>query len=420
MTLLAPLIAVSLLLWVADGRSTAPAVDAVRLVLDVWLLSHGVPLRLPGGSFGLIPLLLTGLAWWQLWRSGATVARAVEAKTVGGLARVAVSIAVPYGLAGVGAAAWGQFDQVSANPALAGGVTAGFAFLAALLGAIRGTEWGRGALAQLTRVVVETFRAAALATAVLVAVGLVTTLVMFAVSAHRLPETHHHYSLGASGVVGLGLLSLLYLPTVSVWAAAYVLGPGFAVGSGSVVSVNEVNLDALPAFPLFVGIPTTTATTAVSLLLAIPALVGLVTGMVFSHRLPIARTRPVLVGAVFSGLLAGGMLGVLSALASGSAGGGRLSVLGPVDWRVALYGAAQLTVGILVGVVLHRWVAPWFVRLFPGPVKPGQAVESKPEHVAEPEAEPVKVAPKPVDEVFDQMKDPDDDEGKEPLFDQMK
>ena len=65
-TLLAPLVAVSLLLWVADSRSSAPAVDAVRLALDAWLLGHGVPLRLPGGTFGLIPLLLTALIWWQL------------------------------------------------------------------------------------------------------------------------------------------------------------------------------------------------------------------------------------------------------------------------------------------------------------------------------------------------------------------
>ena len=57
------------------------------------------------------------------------------------------------------------------------------------------------------------------------------------------------YRAGVLGQAGITVLCLVYLPNLAVWGAAYLLGPGFAVGDGTVVSPGEVLLGPVPALP---------------------------------------------------------------------------------------------------------------------------------------------------------------------------
>ncbi len=60
---------------------------------------------------------------------------------------------------------------------------------------------------------------------------------------------------GIGGGILLAALCLLYVPTAAVWGLAYVVGPGFAVGAGTSVSVGGTDLGAVPAFPLLAALP---------------------------------------------------------------------------------------------------------------------------------------------------------------------
>jgi hypothetical protein len=156
---------------------------------------------------------------------------------------------------------------------------------------------------------------------------------------------------GASGAAGLGLLlaSVAALPSAAVWAAAFAVGPGFAVGVGTSVAPAGVLLGPVPALPLLGALPGPGAAPSASLLaLAIAPLAGVVVGLLTCHR-PADTVSRTAVEALAAGVLAGAGLGLLAALSAGSVGAGRLAQLGPDPWKVAV--AASLEVGATAALV---------------------------------------------------------------------
>lgn len=156
-------------------------------------------------------------------------------------------------------------------------------------------------------------------------------------------------SLGA-GIL-LWLAQLLYLPTVQTWALAWVLGPGFQQGTGTIRSLTEIKTGPIPAVPILGALPNQTPGYWVLALIVAGSLVvgyGLYTSMArvdfFSH------IASFLVGAL--------SFTVFTAwfcfLASGSIGTGRMSVWGAQPLATAAMGFILVWLPIvLVGVVLH-------------------------------------------------------------------
>ncbi|MGH3803227.1 MAG: cell division protein PerM, partial [Pseudonocardiaceae bacterium] len=365
---LAPLVSVSILAWVADSRSTAPATDALRLALDVWLVSHAVPLALEKGSFGLAPLAITAFSCWQLVRAGATTARAAGSRTFADCLKVSAAVAVCYAAFGAGAATGGQLPGVAARPWQAAAIFAGFACALAGFGAITGTEYGQRLLTRAPRLFADVCRASMVALSVLLIAAAALVVVMMLLSAGRMSDAIDGYSLGVVGGAGLFLLCVVYLPNLVTWSAAYVVGPGFFLGTDSLVSAQQVTVMSTPAFPLFAAVPTTQANVAAALLLLIPPLAGIAAGVVLSVRRSSATSGSVLFGSVLIGVLSGALLGGVSLLASGAAGAGAMAKFGPVAWQIALLSAGSIAAGSLLGASVHRWVMPWVLRLLPGPV----------------------------------------------------
>lgn len=167
-------------------------------------------------------------------------------------------------------------------------------------------------------------------------------------------------SLGA-GIL-LWLAQLLYLPTVQTWALAWVLGPGFAQGTGTIRSLTQVKSGPIPAVPILGALPNQTPGYWVLALIVAGGLVvgyGLYTSMArvdfFSH------IASFLVGAL--------SFTVFTAwfcyLASGSLGAGRMSVWGAQPLATAAMGFILLWLPIvLVGVVLHPRARAYLAEIF--------------------------------------------------------
>ena len=150
----------------------------------------------------------------------------------------------------------------------------------------------------------------------------------------------------------LAALCLLYVPTAAVWGLAYVVGPGFAVGAGTSVSVTGTDLGAVPAFPLLAALPRSRArpggrwcwscrcgrrrSPGCSRAAAAP---GRGRG---GGRWPRCRRWPAAWSAA--------AVTVLSLLASGPAGPGRLAETGPTWWVTGL--AAGLEVAAVMAAAL--------------------------------------------------------------------
>ena len=178
------------------------------------------------------------------------------------------------------------------------------------------------------------------------------------------------YRTGVAGQAGITLVSLAYAPNAAVWAAAYLLGPGFAVGAGTSNALTEVQGGPLPAIPLGAGPPDGPAGGPGAALLALPVLAAAVAGWLLgrrTYRRPNQPDRPAppppgwatLTGAALvAGLTGGALLGASAWLSGGSLGAGRLSELGPVPWQVAAFGAAVVAAGALLGSAAARVLRP--------------------------------------------------------------
>lgn len=153
------------------------------------------------------------------------------------------------------------------------------------------------------------------------------------------------------GGITVTLAELIFLPTLVVWTASWLVGPGFAIGAGSLVSPIGTSLGPLPAIPIFGALPNGESAFGFVGLLA-PVVAGFLVGAVLG---PGIRKRLdgmlVLVVPAASGVVAGIAIGVLCAFASGGLGPGRLAVAGPNPWQVGILAAVEIGVAAVIGVL---------------------------------------------------------------------
>lgn len=161
-------------------------------------------------------------------------------------------------------------------------------------------------------------------------------------------EAAHVDALGAT-VIALGQLA--YLPTLVVWAAAFVAGPGFAIGTGTAVSAAGTNLGVLPGIPVLGLVPESTSSWLLVTALLIVA-TGFAAGAAARARMPAATSEAAARAVVLAVIVVGGVSGaaLLSALASGSLGPGRLADVGPQPGPVAFAVGLELLVGAAIAL----------------------------------------------------------------------
>ena len=133
-------------------------------------------------------------------------------------------------------------------------------------------------------------------------------------------------------MLALLLAGLALLPNAAVWGAAWLAGPGFAVGVGTAVGPFGHELGPVPSLPLLAALPGGGVPEWVAVLvLAVPVLAG--AGCRRPRRAraraPVTAAGRTALEAAAAGPLAGVVLGVLAWLSGGAVGGERLAHTGP-------------------------------------------------------------------------------------------
>jgi hypothetical protein len=331
---------------------------AAHAGLAGWLLGHGVPIGTSIGPLALAPLLLTLLATWRLNRAGVHVTRATGARhsgSPGAALRVAGTIGVAYAILGWLAALVVDGRGTDVSPARAALNFFVLGLLGSLVGSLRSTD-GLVVLARrMPPVLRHGLRTGVVAALLIVAMGAAFAGLSVAVGGGQAADMIVAYRTGVAGQAGITLLSLAYGANASVWAAAYLLGPGFLLGTGSAIRLTEVTV--------------------------VPVLIGMAAGWLLTRRLSRGRshaapnrpvqggqTRPgepphhsaqaawsrVIGAALIAGPVAGLVLGALAWLSGGALGDGRMSEIGPVPWQVALVATAVVSVSATIGAAAAR------------------------------------------------------------------
>lgn len=163
-------------------------------------------------------------------------------------------------------------------------------------------------------------------------------------------------ALGA-GVITLGHLA--YLPTIIVWAASWLAGPGFAVGVGTAVSPAGTQLGVVPGIPVLGLLPESTSIWML-IVIILPIGAGAFAGWAVRSRLvwegtPLG-TAPRAAIAAGIGVLTAVVAALAALLSGGSMGPGRLAEAGPsvLPFALSLGGEVLLGAAILLLSPRHR------------------------------------------------------------------
>ena len=172
---------------------------------------------------------------------------------------------------------------------------------------------------------------------------------------------------GVWGIITLSIAQLALLPTAIVWGAMWMVGPGFAVGTGALVSPLGTTVQAVPALPLLGIIPSNPPIGAI-MIVAVPLAVAFIAGVAATtmllgknpgnlwrnvgdtefHHQPLVQ---ILAASAVAGVLGsfGGF--VLASMTSGSAGPGRFQNVGADPAQIALWWGLEIFVGVFLGLL---------------------------------------------------------------------
>lgn len=356
-----------LVAWASAADSGASATQAVAGGLQIWLVGHFAQLVVPGGEFGLAPLGLSLLPAALLYTSASRAARAAQIRAWRGAASLTASLAATYAAVTVVVALLARSDAVQPLPVTAFLGAGGLAVAAGGAGVARGSGRAGVCWARLPVVVRLAGRGAAGALGVLGGSGALLLAVLLLRHREAADALFRGVDDGGSGVLLVGLICLLYVPTAVIWGSAYLLGPGFLVGTGTSVAVTGVHLGAVPAVPLLAALPAGNGggVLAWALVLGVVAGSGVVAGLLVVRGArdvatdptttdPTTTLRGIGLVAGASGALTGLAMAVLAGLASGPAGPGRMAEAGPTWWMLGPVAAAETALVVLAVLAARR------------------------------------------------------------------
>jgi hypothetical protein len=361
------LICLTLTAWVTAAHHDDAIRPAIATALQAWLLAQHTGIAVGAGTVSVVPLGLTVLLAAVLVRAGRLTARHSGGRDLLDAGTATLSLALPYAVIAALLTSPARAASVRPEPlqALAG------AFVLALVcggfGALRET----GHLHRLITLVPDDVRLALRAgfssSAVILGGGAVMVAAALATNANRAGELAAVTHGGYAGAVLLSVVSLAYVPNAAAWASSYALGPGFAVGAHTSVSVTGVTLGAVPSLPLLAPLPQSgTATGAGWLALAVPIAAGVLAGWLLTRARPAPAPAdnapwweqqglPECAWGLAAGLVAGLVVALLAWLSGGSLGAGRMSVIGPTGGWVLV--ACVLEIGVVAAATM--WTLRW-------------------------------------------------------------
>lgn len=334
---------VGLLCWLPDAGVSGHPLSAVRAGLLGFLASHHGGLIIDGVATGLAPMLGVIVVVALAIRAGTTlseVAGQLRERRRRALVEAGLIQALTYTLGCLVLVPLSGLGTTSARPL----PVAAAAFV--LFGCVALTTLLRrqGTLPDHVR---AGTRGAVGALLVYVAAGALLLAGSLIMHAGTVMQMSRQVGGGISGVPIL-ILGILLAPNAAVAGAAYLSGPGFAVGSGATFTMFSTGHGVLPAFPLLGALPTGDGAPPIVLGWGLVTVVaaGFVAARASGRQ---HGARGVAVAAGLSGL---GMA-VLAWLGGGAVGSGRLHTVGASPWQVGLAVAGEVAV-VGLGYLLVR------------------------------------------------------------------
>ncbi|MFE2374769.1 DUF6350 family protein [Streptomyces sp. NPDC059398] len=379
-----------MLLWISSPYPDSGPGGALHVTAALWLLAHGTELTRHDTTsgvpapLGLVPMLLVILPVWLVQRAARAAFDPANGRPGPSVHGALAAVTSGYLLVAALVTWYASDGPLSVRPLsalwhlpLVAGVAAGVGvWRARAFPREPFSGWGRapyaggGALPAGVRRALRdprvptALRAGVAAVAVLAGGGALLVGGSLVWHGGAAQESFLRLTGAWSGRFTVLLLAAALVPNAALWGASYALGPGFTLGTGSVVTPLVVTGNAaLPYFPLLAALPGPGSGTPLTWAVAgVPVAAGAVLGWfvtrvrddgragTFGGTALMALSAAVVCAAVMAGL---------AALSGGPLGTGRLTSFGPVWWHTSVATLAW-TVGTGLPVaLLRRW---WALR----------------------------------------------------------
>lgn len=371
------------LVWAFDDGFSTDLLLSWAIAVDGWMLGHGVPLL-----FTLDPLLAQSLALGDrnstfvvdvallgvgvlsvLWgyrigrRSGTRIYPVstwfLAVGTMVGLSALMV-LTLPIHMVSI------EVMDALVRPALF--LAAGLALATWVGSRAPGGRVLEGTIPDTMLAILRTgIKSGGAAVLGLISVASVTVAILLLASFGTVISVYESLQPGTWGIITVSLGQLALLPTAIVWSVMWMVGPGFALGTGALVSPLGTTVQAAPALPLLGIIPQDVPVGAV-MVIAVPLVVAFLAGVTATRMLvgdkpgrlwldvtSTALHHQPLVQILSSAVLAGGVGAfggfILASMTSGSAGPGRFGNVGADPAQIALWWGLEIFAGVLLGLV---------------------------------------------------------------------
>jgi Family of unknown function (DUF6350) len=335
--------------WLPVSDTSGRTTSAIRAGLLTFLAAVHGGITVDGVSAAWLPLGMLMIVGLTAWRAGSGLADAAESLGERDPVRLALAGAAQAVSFAVGCLVAVPFATLGTSRAPFLGVAAGALVLFTLTGGtafVRSSALRDWCAERVPSWVGRCVRCGAAAVAVYLAIGALLVAGSLVVH-HDTVEMLSRQVGGGWGGLPILLLGILAAPNAAIAGSSYLAGPGFAVGSGTTVSLFSTAHGTLPAFPVLAAVPTGAGANPVvwTVAVATPLLAGVAIARL-AARADGWWTR---LGCVAGGALSAGVLMlVLGWQAGGAVGDARLHTVGPSPW---LLGAA-VTAAVAVATLL--------------------------------------------------------------------
>jgi Family of unknown function (DUF6350) len=331
--------------WLPVSGTSGHSKSAIHAGLLTFLAALHGGVTVDGTEAAFLPLGMMIIVGLTAWRAGSGLADAANSLGEDDPVRLALAgaaqaasfmltclVAVPFAALGTSTA---PFVRVSLASILLFAVTGGVAF-------VRSSALAGVFAERMPPSVAPVLRAAVAGVSGYLGIGALLVAGSLAVHAGRFEALSRLIGGGWAGVPVL-LLGVLAAPNAVIAAAAYLSGPGFAVGAGTTTSALATTHGVLPAFPILAAMPQGHGANGVlwSLIALTPLGAGLAVARLAGRAATwLARLRT----AGAAAAAAGAIMFVLAWQGGGSIGSGRLQTVGASPWRVGLFVTVEVAV----------------------------------------------------------------------------
>lgn len=197
-------------------------------------------------------------------------------------------------------------------------------------------------------------RAGSGAVAMVIGVGSILLAILLLANYAKVIALYESIHAGVLGGIAITIGQLAVLPNMVVWCCSWLIGPGFALGTGSAISPVGTALGPIPAIPLLGALPSSTGDWGF-LGLIVPVVAGFLAGVLARSRVIAAagqgsRGVAIVASGIAIGIVAGVLLGLVCWASAGSAGPGRLIDVGPSPILVGCWAALEIGLASLIGL----------------------------------------------------------------------